>query len=42
MLISDHISAQEEFVRNRINHLPDNKRKDFYSKVKKKIKDPDT
>ena len=38
----DDIENQEEFLREEINKLDDEKRKLFFTKVEKEIKDPDT
>ncbi|MBU3013215.1 hypothetical protein KO488_00475 [Poseidonibacter lekithochrous] len=38
----DDIEQQEEFLREEINKLDDEKKKLFFTKVEKEIKDPDT
>ena len=42
MLIQEEVDKEEEFLRTRVNKLNDSDRKSFFSKVKKRIKDPDT
>ncbi len=42
MLIQEEVDKEEELLRARVNKLSDSNRKSFFSKVKKRIKDPDT
>lgn len=42
MLSKKKIEQQEEKIREEINQLPDDQRKQFYSILKNRVKDPDT
>jgi len=42
MLSQETVNQEEELIRQAASKLPDNKRKIYFSIVKKQIKDPDT
>lgn len=42
MLKRDEVEAEEERLRKRANALSDEKRKSFYGRVKRELRDPDT
>ncbi|WP_024954019.1 membrane protein [Sulfurospirillum arcachonense] len=42
MLNKDKVVKEEDILREKVQNLPDNLKKQFYEKIEKEIKDPDT